>query len=476
MGASIQEVIGLQLAQASKLIASRELSPVELVDACLEQATLVNERINAYIGIFYEEAREAAKASELLLRAGRWLGPLHGIPIGLKDNIRLKDKVATAGSQILSTAICVEDATVAKKLLGSGGVFVGKTNMHEFAWGVTSENPHFGTVRNPWNTDRIAGGSSGGSGAAVASRTCLAALGTDTGGSVRFPAALNGIVGLRPTLGRVSNHGIIPMAWSLDTVGAMARTVTDCALVFQSMAGHDPRDPSSALRAVDNYTAELSKGIKGVRIGVLSEHRSRYTEKCVQQAVAAACDMLEQLGASIVVIDINHWELKKSAQLIIQAAEASTFHQKWLRERYEDYGEDVRSVLAMGEMVPATQYIQAQRYRRLLRTEVLEAFRKVDAIVTPMVPFTAPRLGERKVNIEDRPIDMSSAIVEYANLASLSGVPALSVPCGYDESGLPIGMQIMGRPFEEATLFRVGTSFQDATEFHKRKPTGWMSK
>ena len=471
MNRCADELTHLSLAEAARLVKAREISPVELVDASLERIHAVNDRLAAFITVFEQQAREVARAAEIMAAAGHHLGPLHGVPLALKDNVAVKGFRTTAGSRILADWMPEQDATVAVRLRQAGAIFLGKLNMHEFAWGGTSDNPHYGAVRNPWNTAHFPAGSSGGSGAAVAARACQGAIGTDTGGSIRLPSAVNGIVGIRPTYGRVSNHGIIPLAWSMDTAGPMTRTVEDCALMLGAIAGHDPQDAASARVPVQDYAAELGRGVEGLRIGVVPGYFFHHLQPPVLQAVRQALDTLAGLGAQVVEVEIGNIHGNISAQLTVEAAEPSTYHQRWLRERPDDYGEDVRTLLEVGELLLATHYLQAQRYRTLLRNEFLEAFRRVDFFLCPTLPFTATRIGEMKVVIEAGvEEDMLSAIMQYTGVPSLTGLPALNVPCGFDPQGLPIGMQLIGRPFDEATLFRAGAAYQAATDFHLRHP------
>lgn len=461
----------LSLTEAARLIRRKEISPVDLVDTALSRISDLNPALHAFISV-YEEAREVAKAAEIMMVAGHDLGPLHGIPIALKDNVALKGLKTTAGSKILADWLPDTDATVASRLRAAGGIMLGKLNMHEFAWGGTSDNPHYGAVKNPWNPERFPAGSSGGSGAAVAARLCWGAIGTDTGGSIRLPSAINGIVGIRPTYGRVSNHGIIPLAWSMDTAGPMTRTVEDCALMFSAIAGHDPKDPTTANVPVQDYLSRLGLGVKGLRIGVVPDYFFHHLQPPVYDAVKAALKTFESLGAAINEISIENIHGNISAQLTIESCEPSTYHQRWLRERPNDYGDDVRTLLEVGEMLLATHYLQAQRYRSLLRQEFMEAFRQVDLFVCPTLPFTATRIGEMKVVIEDgKEEDMLSAIMQFTGVPSLTGLPSLAVPCGFDADGLPIGMQLIGRPFDEALLFRAGAAFQKATRFHRERPS-----
>ena len=465
------DLLTLTIAQAAPRLEQRELSPVELTEAVLQRIGAVNATLNAYITVCAPQAREVAQATERMIRAGYYLGPLHGIPIALKDNIYTRGVRTTAGAKILADFVPDEDATVAARLKRAGAIVVGKTNMHEFAWGGTTDNPHYGTCRNPWNPERFPAGSSGGSGAAVAARTCLGALGTDTGGSIRLPSSVNGIVGIRPTIGRVSNHNVVPLAWTMDTVSPMTRTVEDCVTMFEVIAGYDPLDPYSADVPLADYRAGLGRGVRGLRIGLIRDYSLTHLQKAVGDAVRGALKTLEGLGAGVEEIAMPSIHGNISAQLTIESCEPSAYHQEWLRTRPGDYGEDVRALLEMGEMYLATHYIQAQRYRSLLRREFLEGFRQVDVFVTPTLPFTATPCGATEVVIENNQTeDMLSAIMQFTGVPSLAGLPALSLPVGFDPDGLPVGMQVIGRPFDEATLFRLGHAYQAATNWHTKSP------
>lgn len=465
------DLLGLSIAAAAKLIRKGEVSPTDLFNASLQEIEKHNSTLRAFISVTEESGKKAAAAAELMLSAGYDLGPLHGIPLGIKDNIAIKGERTTAGSKILENWHPDKDATIISRLKQAGAVFVGKTNMHEYAWGGTSANPHYGHVRNPWDTSKFPAGSSGGSGAAVAAGLCYGALGTDTGGSIRLPSAINGVVGLRPTYGRVSNSGIIPLAWTMDTAGPMTRTVEDCALLFNAIAGPDPTDPATASVPVDDFLSRLSAGVRGLRIGIVPSYFFTHIQQDVKHAVESALKTFEELGAHIVEVDIKHIEGNISAQLTIESAEPSTYHQKALRERPGDFGDDVRTLLEVGEMLLATHYLQAQRYRTLLRNEFQEAFKHVDVFICPTLPFTATDLGATTVEIESGvQEDMLSAIMQFTGVASLTGLPSLNVPCGFDSGGLPVGMQIIGAPFTESRLFSIGHAFQCATDFHTKRP------
>lgn len=468
---STDDVLNLSLVEAARMVATREVSPVELTEACLNRILAVDHHLCAYISVDEKKAMQVARAAEQLIMAGHRLGPLHGIPVALKDNIAVSDWLTTAGSKILADWVPNQDATVVARLKGAGAVIIGKTNMHEFAWGATTANPHYGVCRNPWDTSRFPAGSSGGSGAAVAARTCFGALGTDTGGSIRLPSAVNGVVGLRPTVGRVSNSGVIPLAWSMDTVGPMTRTVEDCAVMLNAIAGHDPADSGTAQVPTVDYTTDLSHGVDGLRIGVIPDYFFTHLQPAVHRRVQSAIEVMRTLGMVVREVRAENIHGSISAQLVVESCEPSAYHQRWLRERPEDYGEDVRSLLELGEIQLATHYIQAQRYRTLLRSECLEAFKSVDVLVCPTLPFTATDIGATKVVIEgSREEDVLSAIMQFTGVPSLTGLPALNVPCGFDDQGLPIGMQVIGRPFDEAMLLRVGAAYQRATDHHLRAP------
>jgi aspartyl-tRNA(Asn)/glutamyl-tRNA(Gln) amidotransferase subunit A len=464
-------LLDLTIREAGLEIERAKLSPVELTEAMLQRIARVDKTLNAYITVCSEQARAVAQAAEKMIRAGYHLGPLHGIPVALKDNIYTRGIRTTAGSKILADFVPEDDATVTTRLKRAGAVIVGKTNLHEFAWGGTTDNPHYGTCRNPWNPERFPAGSSGGSGVAVAARTCLGALGTDTGGSIRLPSSVNGIVGIRPTIGRVSNHNVVPLAWTMDTVSPMTRTVEDCVLMFEVIAGYDPLDDHSAQTPLSDYRGELTRGARGLRVGLIRDYSLAHVQPAVGDTIRAALRTLESLGVEVEEIAMPSIHGNISAQLTIESCEPSTYHQEWLRTRAADYGEDVRTLLELGELYLATHYLQAQRYRNVLRKEFLRGFERVDVFVTPTLPFTATPCGATTVTIENgREENMLSAIMQFTGVPSLAGLPALSLPVGFDAEGLPVGMQVIGRPFAEATLFRLGHAYQQATDWHTRAP------
>jgi len=468
--ATTLEPTALSLREVGDRITGGELSPVEAVDATLARIETIDPKLNSYIHVSDERARLAAKGAEASIAAGYHLGPLHGVPVALKDLVAVRGEVSSAGSNVLGEMVPQEDAAVAARLRAAGAIFVGRLNMHEFAYGVTTDNPHYGAARNPWDTDRSPGGSSGGSGAAVAARLCHGAVGTDTGCSVRLPAAFNGIAGIRPTIGRVSNFGITPLAWTLDTAGPMCRTVEDCALMLGAMAGYDSRDRQTANVPVPDYRAELEHGLDGVRIALIEDFTLAGLQAGVERAVKAAVTELEAAGARIREVPMHNLEPSISALLTVDIAEPSAYHAAWLRERPQDYGGDVRALLEVGELYLASHYIQAQRYRTVLRDQFTDVLRDFDAILTPTVPFTAPPVGATGVRLESgEELDIITAVMRYNALPPLVGMPALSVPCGFSD-GLPVGVQLVGRPFDEATLLRIGHGYQGLTDWHLRAP------
>ncbi len=467
-----KELRSLTIAEAHKLMMNKKLSPVELLNACIERLDSTEERLNSYISVYKESAQKVAKAHEDMLMAGHCLGPLHGIPLALKDNISMAGLKTTAGSKVLIDWVPEKDATVTSKLKGAGAVILGKTNMHEFAWGATTDNPHHGVSRNPWDPDKFVAGSSGGSGAAVASGTVLGALGTDTGGSVRLPSCINGIVGMRPTLGRVSNAGIVPLAWTMDTCGPMTRTVEDNAILFNVIAGHDYSDGSCAFEPVTDYTSQLPLGTNKMRLGIIPDIMFKRDQPDVVKAIKEAIKTFESLGVQVVEFSFEHLDSVETAtaQIIVEASEPSTYHQKWLREQPENYGDDVRLLLESGEFYKATHYIQAQRYRRLVREEFVKAFREVDFFLTPTLSYTALPVGAYDLVINGVKEDFLDMMMLYTSIPSLTGLPGMNVPCGVDGKNLPIGMQLIGKHFDEVTLYRAGAAFQSVTDFHKKSP------
>ena len=458
------ELNRMTLSQLAPKIRSRQISPVELTRAVLEEIEKLDPVLNAYITVDAEGALQAARTAQRKIARGDYRGPLHGIPISLKDLFDTQGMRTTAGSKILSDRIPGEDATCVARLRAAGAIIVGKTNLHEFAFGSTTQNPHFGGTRNPYNADRIPGGSSGGSAVAVAADMCIASTGSDTGGSIRTPSALCGIVGLKPTYGRVSLHGIVPLSWSLDHVGPMTKCVRDAAILLTVMAGYDPMDPASAGEKVPGFARALKNDVKKLKIGIVPAFCFGGVDDEVAAAIRNALALLESLGARVVEVNLPNIELTSLVESILITAEAAAYHEHNLRHRGEDYGRDVRALLEVGSALTAVHYVKAQRLRRMIQQEFAEAFRKIDIFALPAAPVTAPRIGAETVSIGGVETDLPMALLRFACPANLTGLPAISVPCGLSKDGLPIGLQLMGRAFDEATVLRAAYTFETHSE------------
>jgi aspartyl-tRNA(Asn)/glutamyl-tRNA(Gln) amidotransferase subunit A len=454
------DLASLTLAEAAAAIAAGDLSPVELTDACLDRIERLDPALNAFITVTAETARREARAAQDGTGPS---GPLRGVPIALKDLFDTAGVRTTGGTKILADRVPERDATVTARLRQAGAVFLGKLNMHEFAYGVSNDNPHYGPTRNPWDTARIPGGSSGGSGAAVAAGLCLGTLGSDTGGSIRIPASLCGITGLKPTYGRVSRAGVLPLSWSMDHIGPMARTVRDCAILLSVIAGHDPDDPASAAEPVPDYLAELEDGVRGLRVGLPRRYFFEQVDDQVRAAVEEAARILQAEGAELRDVDIDEIELAPIAGATILVSEAAAYHERWLNERPEDYGDDVRQRLLLGRLYPATTYINAQRLRRTVVESFLRALAGVDLLLAPATPITAPPIAGFTT-------DVRASLTRFTTPINLAGLPSLALPCGFDRDTLPIGMQLIGRPFAEALLLRAGRAYERATDWHSRRP------
>jgi aspartyl-tRNA(Asn)/glutamyl-tRNA(Gln) amidotransferase subunit A len=468
----VHDLLWASMGELQRLIASKQVSPVEVVNAHLARIEALDSRLRSFITVTRERALDAARAAEAAVMAGRPLGRLHGVPLGLKDLYQTKDAPTTAGSTILKDAMHAEDATVVARLRAAGAIVLGKLNLHEFAFGPEGINEHYGTAWNPWDpkTHRIAGGSSSGSGVAVATGLVPGALGSDTGGSIRIPAALCGITGIKPTYGRVSRAGVFPLAWTMDHVGPMARSAADCALMLGAIAGRDARDVTTSPRPVPDYTSGLTGDIRGLRVGLLRTFFLESAGLVLRQAVERAVKDLASLGAQVEEVALPLAEPAGAASLAIISAEALAYHETWMKQRPEDYQADVRERLRAGAFVSATQYVQAQRLRTLVRDEVTAVLRRVDVLLSPVTSIVAAAVGQTEVTIEHETHDVRSALTRFTRHFNLSGHPACSVPCGFTAAGLPIGMQIIGRAFDEATVLRVADAYQRATEWHTRRP------
>lgn len=444
----------------ARLIRERELSPVELTKLLLERIEALNPMLNAFVTVTEESALAQARQAEDDMARGLYRGPLHGIPIVHKDIYYTRAIRTTASSKILRDFIPDYDATTVMKLEQAGMITLGKVQTHEFAAGGSTGSPHFGPCRNPWDITRVPGGSSGGSGACVAAGLAFMGTGTDTAGSIRIPAACCGVVGLKPTYGRVSKHGIFPLSWSLDHAGPITRTVRDAALVLQAMAGRDPFDPGSAAMAVPDFTEGLRLDLKGVRVGIPDAFFFDNLESDVRAAVMEAIASLEALGAEAVPVSLPLIGHAIEACWAIASPEMYAIHEPWIDSRPEDYGPDVLAGLESGRQVSAAQYLRAHRARPLIRRSFLDAMANVDVLVTPTLPITAPPIGSEDV----------SRLVAFTFPFNLTGFPVLSLPCGFSADGLPIGLQLVGKPFRESELLGIGHAYERSTAWHARIP------
>jgi aspartyl-tRNA(Asn)/glutamyl-tRNA(Gln) amidotransferase subunit A len=454
----------LTIQALAPLIRRRKLSPVELTHFLLERIVRLQPAIGAYITVTAEIALAQARQAEKEIAKGHYRGVVHGIPISLKDVFYTRNIPTTAGSRILRKFVPKENAVVVDRLLNAGCVLLGKTNMHEFAYGATNANPHFGPVRNPWDTSRISGGSSGGSAASVISAQAIASLGTDTGGSIRIPSAACGCVGVKPAYGRASMKGVVPLSFSLDHVGPLCRCVTDAAILFQAIA--EPSFLSNPNRIV----SEIRKGIHSFRIGIPRHYFFDRIQPNVQEAVLAAAEVLKHLGACICEVDLPGMEETARLAAEITGAEALAYHWKWLERRPQDYGEDVRSRLEQSKELTAAAYIRARQEARAYAEGLASALDPVSLLIAPTLPIVTPDLDQKEVVIGRSHEDVRSALLRLTRPGNLSGLPAISLPCGFSSEGLPIGLQLIGRRSGELTLFRAAYAYEQATPWHRRFP------
>jgi aspartyl-tRNA(Asn)/glutamyl-tRNA(Gln) amidotransferase subunit A len=463
--AGTNELHWLSIGEASQLIEKGSLSPLELTRAVLERIQEVDGRLKAFVTLLDKEAEASARAAEESIRRGQYRGPLHGIPVAIKDLYDTAGVKTTSCSKLRESYVPKTDCTVVRKLREAGAIILGKVTTHEFAFGFDSR-----PTRTPWNLDYTPSGSSGGSGSALAAGMCLGATGSDTGGSVRAPAAVNGIAGIKPTYGRVSKQGVAVLSWSLDTTGPMARTVKDLALMLSVMAGHDPLDETTADVPVPDYVAALTGEIRGMRVGVPKNYFFDDVQPHVAEAVQAALKTLEAQGASLVEVTIPDAEYIVPIFFSIVIPEAASYHHTAFQERGQEYGDDVRALLETGEMFLATTYITAQRARAAFKNTLREAFRGINVLATPTLPVTAAKAGQATYRFGDRDEPVFAAFARFCCPFNLTGLPAVSVPCGFSPDGLPIGLQLVGKPFDETSVLRAADAFERTTDWHTRRP------
>jgi aspartyl-tRNA(Asn)/glutamyl-tRNA(Gln) amidotransferase subunit A len=462
----------MSLAQAAAAIRARQLSSVEATQAALARIAHWQPRLNCFIALDAEGALKQAAALDADLARGRIRGALHGVPLAHKDMFYRAGRISTCGSEIRRHWVAGTTATVLERLDAAGAVDLGALNMSEFAAGPTGHNEHFGHCRNPFNPAHLTGGSSSGSGAAVAARLVYGALGSDTGGSIRLPAAANGVIGLKPTYGRVSRYGAMARAWSLDHVGPLTRTAEDCALMMAAIAGHDPNDGAISHEPVPDFTAGLADGIKGLRVGVVTEADGAAVDEEVRGALAASVEVLRSLGAETVPVRLAHLMEWYYFADTISKCEGATIHARWLRERPQDYSGHVRTRLEAGLVLPATRYIEALSARGRHVAEFLDSVMAgIDVLHCPAIPIPIPTIAETDVEgTGEAVLALVGRITQYTRPFNFLGIPTISVPCGFTGNGLPVAFQVAAKPFAEPLLLRVAHAYQAATDFHEQVP------
>jgi aspartyl-tRNA(Asn)/glutamyl-tRNA(Gln) amidotransferase subunit A len=465
----MNELARMSIVDASRRLSRREISSAELVEAQLARIAETEPLVHAYARVMEASARDEARAADAELARGEWRGPLHGIPLAYKDLVYTTAAPTEAGSRVLEGWMAGYDGTVLRRLRDAGAVTLGKTHTHEFAYGVNVP-----PTRNPWRLDCYPGGSSAGSGVSVAVRSAFGAIGTDGGGSIRCPAAVNGVVGLKPTTGRVSRRGVVPMSSTFDNVGPLTRTVEDCALLLTAMAGHDPLDPTSLDEPVPDFAAGIESGVGGLRLGIeRGFFLSRRVHPDVLAAVQAALDLLAAAGAELVEVAIPELEFAVPAAMPALIADTSAFHRGWLRRHAARYEPPTRVMVELGELIPATHYVTAQRARRLLRDRYRSAFARfgLDALMAPTLPGPTVPVDELDLDLTDGSGESpGSSYFRTCVAANVVGVPVLSVPAGFTSDGLPIGIALWGRPLQEGLLFRIARAYEREHAWHELMP------
>jgi len=461
----------MTLAEAAAALRARRVSAVELLQAQIARARAVQPAINAFIRIDEEPAMAQARALDSEAARGHFRGPLHGVPMAHKDMFYRTGLVTTCGSAIRRDVRADTTATALERLDAAGAIDFGTLNMAEFAYGPTGHNVHVGAARNPWNTAHITGGSSSGSGAAVAARATFGALGSDTGGSVRLPASLCGVTGLKVSYGRVSRAGAMPLSYSMDTVGPLARTALDCALMLQVLAGADPRDPTTPAQPVPDYAARLQQPLGGLRVGVPNQFFHDDLDPVVARCIDEARRVLTSLGCRVIPVDLPDMRAAEVAATHVIAAEAATLHGNWLRTRPQDYSPQVRARLMRGLAVPASRYIDALRLRgELLQRFLSEVFNQVDVLHMPSLAIPTPTLAETDVGGGARMDRILALLTRLQRPLNFLGLPSIALPCGLTPNGMPVGMQLAGRPFAEDVILHLAHAFQQVTPWHARQP------
>jgi aspartyl-tRNA(Asn)/glutamyl-tRNA(Gln) amidotransferase subunit A len=463
------DLLDLSMREAAAAVRRKEVSPVELARLSLERIAADEPRLHAFARLTEARAMAAAKQAEREILAGQWRGELHGVPVAVKDLYDMAGLPTTCSSKVRHDHLAAADSACVERLEQAGASIVGMTHTHEFAYGIATP-----TTGNPWNVEHIPGGSSGGSGATLAARGCYMAMGTDTGGSIRIPAAVCGTVGLKPTYGRVSRVGVASLSWSLDHAGPLARTVADCAVTLGALAGFDARDPGSADVPVGDYLIELEHGVKGLRIGVPRNFFFEHVETEVEAGVRAALATLQKEGAELVEVEIPMADMISAIEFGLCMPEASAYHRTMIRERAELYEPDVRTFLEAGMMIPAVDYIAALRQRTLMQAAWRTMFEAngLDALIGPAVAAVAMRRDQPTLTWPDGTEETASSVyVRLSAPANVTGTPSVSVPCGFGKGGLPVALQVMGRPFGEARILRIARAYERTVDWSTRKPS-----
>jgi aspartyl-tRNA(Asn)/glutamyl-tRNA(Gln) amidotransferase subunit A len=446
----------------SRLIYAKEISPVDLIESTLERIQSLNSKLNAFITVMEDSAREDAKNAESMIEEGKYKGPLHGIPISLKDLIYVNGVKSTSGSKIMSDFIPNYDSTVVKKLKDAGAIIVGTNNTHEFACGVTNINPHYGSSKNPWDPIRMSGGSSGGSAVAVSAGMASASIGTDTSGSIRIPSSLCGLFGLKPTYGRVSKYGVMKLAPSIDHVGPITRSAWDAAALLQAIAGYDEQDISTNNIPVHDYIQFVSeKMTREFKVGIPKQYFFDVIDPKVLRVFEQFVDKLHGCKISTSNINLDKTDKIFESWRAIRLGESAAVHKEWLRSRPYDYGSDVRTMLQMGLEITAVEYINAHKWRQEIKNAFLKAMADYDALLVPTTILSAPLLDQKMVSIDGNNFEVYSALSRLTTVSAITGLPALNVPAGLVDNKLPIGAQLIGRPFDEGLLLRIAYYYEE---------------
>ena len=467
------DLLKMTISQLAPKIQSREVSPIEVTEAALAQADRLQPTLNSFITILHEPAMEQAREQEAALARGEYRGALQGIPIGIKDNIATSGIRTTVGTKVLAEYVPEEDAEVVIRCKKAGAIVLGKENMEEFAAGATSNNPHYGAVHNPWALGHVPGGSSGGSGANVAAGVTFASLRTDLGGSVRLPGTFCGVVGLKQTFGRVSQRGLLVTSFNGDHIGPMTRSVADCALMLQVLAGHDPLDPSTVPVPVADYSEFLGKGLRGLKMGVPTNHYFDLVDPEVETAVRRAITAMEELGAQLK--DVTLPTMRYAGALRIAAmADSLVTHEPYLKSHRQDYGPDVLYRTIPGQLVLGRDYAKSLKVQRLIKEEHARLLQQVDFLVTPTAPVPAPRIDAKHIKVAGTQYRVrgpgSGLVSRNTSPMNATGLPTITIPCGFTQTGLPIGVQFIARPFEEALLFQVAHSYEEVSPSRDIRP------